>query len=439
MGIQERLIEDVGLREGVSRLNEDSIQKTVNAVFQGETGARLKAYAEICLRCGMCTEACHFYLSHDKDPTYAPAAKVKQTIGTLLANGGRVSPDQIYSMAQIAYSECNLCRRCVHYCPVGIDTAYMMITMRRICHKLGVTPQYIQDTAHSHSATFNQMWVKDDEWTDTLQWQEEEARDEFPDLRIPLDKEGADVYYSVIAPEPKFRTQLIYQAAAILHTAKIDWTMPAEPGWDNSDMCMFTGDFEMMGRLKRKHFESAQKLKVKRIVMGECGHAFRSVYDVGNRWAGWKHYPVPVVHSVEFFWELLTQGKIKLVSKYPGPVTLQDPCNIVRGRGLGDKLRDVIRILVDGDIVETTSNREHNLCCSAGGGVINCGPPFKNARVEACKAKADQLRATGVKTIIAPCHNCHGGLDDTVHKYELGMDIKFLGDIIYQCMERPEA
>lgn len=439
MGIEKRLIEDVGLREGVSRLTEDMIQETVQAVLQGETGARLKTYAEICMRCGMCSEACHFYLSHDHDPSYSPAGKVKQTMGALLAAKGRVTPDQIYAMAQIAYTECNLCRRCVHFCPVGIDTAYIMSTVRRICHKLGVTPQYIQDTAHSHSATFNQMWIKDDEWPDTLQWQEEEARDEFPDLRIPLDKEGAEIYYSVIAPEPKFRTHLIYQAAAILHAAKVDWTMPSEPGWDNSDMCMFTGDFEMMGRLKRKHFESAQKLKVKRIVMGECGHAFRSIYDTGNRWVGWKHYPVPVIHSIEFFWELLTQDRIKLVGKYPGPVTVHDPCNVVRGRGLGEKLREVVRILVDGEIIETKAHNEHNICCTAGGGVINCGPPFKNARVAGSKAKAEQLRATGVKTLIAPCHNCHGGLEDTVHKYNLDMEIKFLGDIIYQLMEKPAA
>ena len=90
-----------------------------------------------------------------------------------------------------------------------------MNIVRRICHKLGVTPQYLQDTAHSHSATMNQMWVKSDEWIDSLQWQEDEARDEFPNLRIPIEKEGADFMYSVIAPEPKFRTQLIYQATAI--------------------------------------------------------------------------------------------------------------------------------------------------------------------------------------------------------------------------------
>jgi Fe-S oxidoreductase len=439
MGIQERLIEDVGLRRGVSRLTPEIIEKTVNAVLKGETGARLKTYAETCMRCGLCSEACHYALSHPGDPSYTPAGKVHQTMSVLLDKKGRVDPEAIYGIAQIAYTECNLCRRCVHFCPVGIDTGYIMSTVRRICHKLGVTPQYIQDTSHSHSATVNQMWVKDDEWTDTLMWQEDEARDELPGLRIPLDKEGADIYYSVIAPEPKFRTQLIYQAAAIMHMAGADWTMTSEPGWDNSDMCMFTGDFEMMGRIKRIHFESAQKLKVKRIVMGECGHAFRSIYDMGNRWDAWKMSPIPVIHSIAYFWELMTEGKIKLAKKYPGPVTVHDPCNVVRGRGLHEKLRELVRFLVDGDIIETASNREHNLCCTAGGGVINCGPPFKNVRVAGSKAKADELKATGVKTIVAPCHNCHGGLEDTVHAYKLGMEIKFLGDIIYECMEKPEV
>jgi len=442
MGIEARLIEDVGLRRGVSKLTPEKIEKVVNAVISGETGARLKAYAETCMRCGLCAEACHFSQSHPGDPSYTPAGKVHKTMGVLLKTGGKVDADFVYGMAQLAYTECNLCRRCVHYCPIGVDTGYIMSTVRRICHKLGVTPQYIQDTAHSHSATFNQMWVKDDEWTDSLMWQEDEAREEFPGLRIPLDKEGADIYYSVIAPEPKFRTQLIYQAAAIMHAAGVDWTMPSEPGWDNSDMCMFTGDFEMMGRLKRRHFESAQKLKVKRIVMGECGHAFRSVYDMGNRWLGWKMHPVPVVHAVQFYWELIQEGKIKLAKKYPGPVTIQDPCNIVRGRGLEDKLREVTRFLVDGDIIEMHPNKEHNFCCAAGGGVINTGPPFKNVRVEGNEIKAKQLAATaekGVKTVITPCHNCHGGLHDIIHHHKLGMELKFLSDIIYECMVKPEV
>ncbi len=147
-----------------------------------------------------------------------------------------------------------LCKRCAMFCPFGIDIAYLMLTVRSICHKLGVTPLYIQDTAHSHSVTMNQMWVKGDEWPDTLQWQEEEAQGEIPSLRIPLDKEGADIMYSVIAPGAQIPGPLIYQAAAIMDVAGVNWTMPSSMGWDNSDMAMYTGDNEIMGRVKTGAF-----------------------------------------------------------------------------------------------------------------------------------------------------------------------------------------
>ena len=135
-------------------------------------------------------------------------------------------------------------------------------------------------------------------------------------------------------------------------------------------MAMYSGDLEMMGRFKRTHYEVAQHLRVKKIVMGECGHAFRSVYDVGNRWLGWKDTPIPVVHSVDFFWELLDQGKLKIAKKYEPLVTLHDPCNIIRGRGLYEKARDITRALCK-NFVEMTPNREQNYCCAAGGGVIS--------------------------------------------------------------------
>jgi Fe-S oxidoreductase len=433
-------ITDEGLVRGASKLTPEKIEQVINSVLKAETGARLKTYVDICVHCGLCSEACHFYLSHDNDPKFSPAGKVKQTIWEILNKKGKVDAEFIKRASEIASTECNLCRRCVMYCPFGIDVAYLLITMRRICHKLGVTPQYIQDTAHSHSATINQMWVKDDEWIDSLMWQEDEARGEIPNLRIPLDKEGAEIYYSVIGPEPKFRAQLIYQAAVIMHAAGVDWTMPATPGWDNSDMCMFTGDFEMMARLKKVHYESAARLKVKKIVMGECGHAFRSVYDVGNRALGWKMPPIPIVHAIEFYYELIKDGKIKIAKKYEKPVTFHDPCNTVRGRGLHEMGRYVTNATCE-KLIEMHPNREHNYCCSAGGGVINCGPPFKMTRVDGNRIKAEQLfaaKARGAKTIIAPCHNCHGGLEDIVHHYGLDMDIKFLGDIIYQTMEKPE-
>ncbi|MFH1152633.1 MAG: (Fe-S)-binding protein [Pseudomonadota bacterium] len=433
-------IQDQGILKGIEQLSPEKIERVINQVLSTETGARLKAYVDTCVHCGLCSEGCHFYMSRDKDPRFSPAGKVKQTLWEIIRKKGRVSPDFIKSAAIVAYTQCNLCKRCAMYCPFGIDIAYVMSVMRRICHKLSVVPLYIQDTGHSHSATFNQMWVKDDEWIDTLMWQEEEARDEMSNLRIPLDKEGSDVFYSVIGPEPKFRAQLIYQAAVIMNAAGENWTMPASPGWDNSDMCMFIGDYEMMERLKKKHFETATRLKAKRIVMGECGHAFRSVYDMGNRALGWRLPPIPIIHAVEYYHELIVKEKIRFKKKFDRPVTLHEPCNIVRGRGLHEMARSIIHATCT-DFVEMYPNREHNYCCGAGGGVINCGPPFKNARVESTKIKAEQLfaaKAKGAEVVIAPCHNCHGGLEDIIHHYGIDMELKFFGDILYEILELPE-
>ncbi len=194
-----------------------------------------------------------------------------------------------------------------------------------------------------------------------------------------------------------------------------------------------------MGRLKKAHFETAMRLKAKRIVMGECGHAFRSVYDVGNRWLGWKMPPIPVTHAVEFYHELFEQGKIKVAKKFRDPVTFHDPCNIVRGLGLHEKAREVVRATCS-SLIEMEPNREHNYCCCAGGGVINCGPPYKVKRIEGDRIKAEQLKAAyekGARVVIAPCHNCHGGLEDIHHHYGIDMEIKFLSDIIYETMEKP--
>ena len=428
-------VEDAGLDEGIKKLDVDKIEKVVNEVINKETAAKFKLYVDTCVHCGLCSEACQYYLSSDKDPKFSPAGKVKNTIGEILKKKGRVTPEFIRQCSVIASTECNVCKRCVMYCPFGIDVAYMMLVVRRICHKLGVTPLYIQDTAHSHSVTMNQMWVKEDEWVDTLQWQEEDAREDIPDARIPLDKKGADIMYSVIAPEPKFMPQLIYQAAIIMNATGMDWTMPSLPGWDNSDMAMYTRDDEVMARVKKAHYEAAMDLKVKRIVMGECGHAFRSVYDVGNRVLGWAMPPVPMVHAIEFYYDLLKSGKLKIKEKVKEIGTLHDPCNVIRGRGLHEKSRFVMRALFE-NFVDMTPNKEHNFCCGAGGGTINCGPPHKTRRMVLHRSKAEQIAATGAKILISPCHNCHSGLEDINHYYELGMEVKFFSDIIYPNMEK---
>ncbi len=433
----DEAVVDPGIDDAIAKLTPEKIEKVIRHVLDNESAARLKVYLETCVRCGLCAEACHSYVSRDKDPDYAPVAKVKDTLWEMVRRKGKVDGALLRKSARIAFTECGACKRCSMYCPFGIDISYLIMTVRRICSLLGVVPQYLQDTTNSHAATMNQMWVQPDEWIDTLIWQEEDARDELPGSKIPLDVEGAEIMYSVIAPEPKILAQLLGNMSQIMTAANVSWTMPSADGWDNSNMAMYSGDFEIMGRVERLHWDRAMALKVKRVVMGECGHAYRgAVYD-GPKWLGWKEPPVPMVHAVEFYYELIKSGRLKIKEKIKESVTVQDPCNIVRGRGLHDKLRYVVNAICE-DFRDMDPRHEHNYCCAAGGGVINCGPPWKLSRMKSIRVKAEQLEATGADICITPCHNCHSGIEDVIGHYKLGMHVRFINELLVKVIERPE-
>jgi Fe-S oxidoreductase len=437
MDAEDRQVMDPGLDNNLPKLTPERIESTINKVLDTKTTARLKVFLDTCVHCGLCSDACHSYLSRNRDPDFAPVAKVKATVWEMIKRKGKVDTVFLKDAARIAYTECGTCRRCSAYCPFGIDISYMIMLVRRICALLGIVPQYLQDTVNSHAVTMNQMWVQADDWIDALQWQEEDAQAEIPSARIPLEKEGADIMYSVIGPEPKILAQLLGYMAEIFRVADLDWTMPATDGWDNSNMAMYSGDFETMGRVEKLHWETAQRLKVKKVVMGECGHAFRgAVYD-GPRWLGWRQAPIPMVHAIEFYYDLLHSGRIKIREKYPHPVTVQDPCNTVRGMGLGPKLRYIMNATCE-DFRDVSPRFEHNYCCVAGGGIINCGPLWKKSRMKSAKIKADQFAATGAEIIVTPCHNCHSGIEDIVGEYKLGMHVKFIAEILMETMEIPE-
>ena len=80
----EKNIVDEGLETGTERLTRERVAKVVDKVINGETGARLKAYVDTCVHCGLCSDACHFYLSTKRDPKFTPSGRVKRSMSVLL-------------------------------------------------------------------------------------------------------------------------------------------------------------------------------------------------------------------------------------------------------------------------------------------------------------------------------------------------------------------
>ncbi|MFZ6016369.1 MAG: (Fe-S)-binding protein [Nitrospirota bacterium] len=435
--VERKTVIDPGIDETVKNLNPEKIEKTIKQVLEKESAARLRTYIQTCMHCGLCSEACHYYLSYNRDPSYSPAGKVRQTLWEISKRNGRVDGEFIKRYAHISYAECNLCRRCSMYCPFGIDIAYLMFLGRRICNLLKVVPRYLQDQANSHMVTASQAWVPEDDWIDTVQWLEEELRLEIKNGRIPLDREGAEIMYAPHSLEAKFKTHLLVNFAKIMAVAGIDWTVPSTEGWDSTNQAMHAGDFETMGIIERKQFEAGFRLKVKKIVTSECGHSFRAAVYEGTRWLGWKEPPITYIHPVELFYGLIKEGRIKIDKKIKEPVTIQEPCSIVRNRGLGDMLRYIVKAICE-DFREVYPRYEHNYCCCAGAGVINYGPPWKFIRMEGGRVKIEQLKATGAKIVIAPCHSCHKTIEEMIEHYKAGMHVEFFSEILVETMKIPE-
>jgi hypothetical protein len=180
---------DEGIDVGISRLTEEKIQSVINSVIDNETGARLKTYVEPAFTAGCVRK---------------PATTTSPTTRTHIFHRGQGQTDHLGNAQKKGTGQPGIHPPGSHYRPHRMQPVQALRpvlplrhrhrlpheVVRRIIHKLGVTPLYIQDTAHSHSVTMNQMWVKGDEWPDTLQWQEEEAQAEIPDLRIPWKRKG---------------------------------------------------------------------------------------------------------------------------------------------------------------------------------------------------------------------------------------------------------
>jgi len=81
------------------------------------------------------------------------------------------------------------------------------------------------------------------------------------------------------------------------------------------------------------------------------------------------------------------------------------------------------------DFVEMNPHGDDNLCCGGGGGQLAMSE-YNERRMEIARLKADQIRATGAKVLVAPCHNCVDQLTQINVTFKLGMQIKTVAEIV---------
>jgi hypothetical protein len=102
-------------------------------------------------------------------------------------------------------------------------------------------------------------------------------------FKWPIDKEGADVLLMHNAGEFLSWPENAEAFAIILEAAGISYTLSSEMlGYDAVNYGLWYDDVQL-ARVAVKHAEIAKKLGVRKIVIGECGHAHKALAVIADR------------------------------------------------------------------------------------------------------------------------------------------------------------
>jgi len=407
----------------------------------------LKVYLDACVHCGACTDKCHYFLGTG-DPKNMPVARqdlmrsVYRRYFTLPGKlfpklvGARDLTREVLDEWYTYYNQCSECRRCSVFCPYGIDTAEITMAGREILDAVGYGQKYSNEIIGKVHRVGNNLGLPGPALLDTLEGLEEDVKEETgADVRFPLDEKGAEVL--LVTPSADFfaepHVDSLIGYAKVFHAAGISWTLSSHAS-EAGNFGLFVGNYEQLRRIAMRIREAALELGVKRIVVGECGHAWRVAYSFWNTLAGIGEggkdpFAVQLAsqldmrhrqptHICEFTWDLIRRGALTLDKDANDHriVTFHDSCNVARASRMGDSAGGQFEI--PRAIIRATVNRFHEMapgttheatfCCGGGGGLLTdelLDLRVKGAlpRMEALQRAVDEHGVNFMATICAIC------------------------------------
>ena len=430
----------------------------------------LQVFMDACVKCGACTDKCHYYLG-TADPKNMPVARqdlMRKVYRRYFTFAGKYFPKLVGAVELTKdvlddwykyYHQCSECRRCSVYCPYGIDTAEITMAGREILASVGVGQKYSNEIIGKVFKIGNNLGLPEPALADTLEGLEEEVKEDTDvDVRFPLDEKGVDVL--LVTPSADFFAEPhvdgLIGYAKVFHQAGISWTLSSHAS-EAANFGLFIGSQGNMQRVAMRIREAALELGVKRIVVGECGHAWRVAYSYWNTLIGPfdfldPNYPAPQ-HICEATFDLLQAGALKINKEENDDkvVTFHDSCNVSRASRMGSMPGGqyvIPRALIQAtcnhfvDMRQETIN-EGTFCCGGGGGLLT--DDLVELRVKGALPRMQALHEVieehEVTHMAAICAICKSQFTKVLPYYDLGMDMiisvhQLVGDALEIGVER---
>jgi len=397
---------------------------------------------EHCAKCQTCSDACHIFEESGRNQLYRPAYRseiLRRIYYKYIKGASRwahgdidLSWSTVARLIELAY-RCNLCRRCAQTCPIGVDNALIAREIRKVAsQEMGIAPKELHESGSvlqltvGSSTGMNSLVVKDN-----VEFIEEDVSEKVGfEVKIPWDVEGAEILMIHNAGEIMAWPENVGAFAVLFNAAGVSWTLSSElAAYDGINYGVWYDDVQF-ARTAILHAKAAAKLKVKKIVLGECGHAHKALTVIADKVLTGE-LNIPREGCMPLLRDIVKSGKIKFDSSRNNfPVTLHDPCNYVRLMGIVQPQRDIMREIVPASqFREMQPNGVHNYCCGGGSGfAIMSGHNFADWRhhltgrrkfrqiLEAFKDVP--MDREHPKYVCAPCSNCKGQIRDIITYFD---------------------
>jgi Fe-S oxidoreductase len=430
----------------------------------------LQVFMDACVKCGACTDKCHYYLG-TADPKNMPVARqdlMRKVYRRYFTFAGKHFPKLVGAVDLTEdvlddwykyYHQCSECRRCSVYCPYGIDTAEITMAGREILASVGKGQKYSNEIIGKVFKIGNNLGLPEPALADTLEGLEEEVKEDIDvDVRFPLDEKGADVL--LVTPSADFFAEPhvdgLIGYAKVFHQAGISWTLSSHAS-EAANFGLFIGSQGNMQRVAMRIREAALELGVKRIIVGECGHAWRVAYSYWNTLIGPfdfldPSYPAPQ-HICEATYDLVQQGALKFNKEENDDkvVTFHDSCNVSRASRMGSMPGG--QYVIPRELIKASCNHfvdmrqetihEGTFCCGGGGGLLT--DDLVELRVKGALPRMQALHEVieehEVTHMAAICAICKSQFTKVLPYYDLGMDMiisvhQLVGDALELGVER---
>lgn len=425
-----------------------------------------QVYMDSCVKCGSCTDKCH-YFQGTSDPKNMPVARqdlLRSVYRRHFTFAGKYFPKlvgardltrEVLDEWHSYFHQCSQCRRCSVFCPYGIDTAEVSMAAREIMDSVGHGQKYCNEILGKLQKVGNNLGLPGKALKATLaEFAEEIEEDTGLPVEIPLDVEGADIL--LITPSADFFAEPhidgLMGYAKVFHEAGVSWTLSSYAS-EAANFSMFIGSYSNLKTVAERIRKAALDLGVKRIIVGECGHAWRVAYSFWNTTAGIgsgaaeddefaqalqkqldHNYPIPQ-HICEFTYDLVQENKLRFNKEENDwrTITFHDSCNVARGSRMGswaggqfDIPRAIIKAAANNYVeMDPATTKEVTYCCGGGGGLLT--DDLMEIRVKGALPRMEALNEVveeqGVTHLAAICAICKAQFAKILPIYKFPMDM----------------